>query len=32
VTPDALIRPKWTLHVAGYDEACRALLGGITPG
>lgn len=28
VTPDTLVRPAWTLAVTGYDEDCRALLGG----
>ena len=32
VTPSTLVRPKWTLDVAGYGEGCRALLGGISPG
>ena len=32
VTPDTLLRPPWTLDVAGYAEGCRALLGGISPG
>lgn len=32
VTPDTLVRPSWTPAVAGYDEDCRALLGGISPG
>ena len=32
VTPPTLVRPPWTLEVAGYTEDCRALLGGISPG
>jgi RimJ/RimL family protein N-acetyltransferase len=32
VTPPTLVRPEWTLDVAGYEEDCRALLGGISPG
>ncbi|HEY0816730.1 MAG TPA: GNAT family protein [Pseudonocardia sp.] len=32
VTPDTFVRPEWTLSVVGYDEGCRALLGGISPG
>ncbi len=31
VTPDTLVRPAWTLAVAGYED-CRPLLGGISPG
>ena len=32
VTPPTLVRPEWTLDVAGYGEDCRALLGGISRG
>jgi RimJ/RimL family protein N-acetyltransferase len=32
VTPETLVRPAWRLEVTGYDERCRALLGGISPG
>ena len=32
VTPPTLVRPPWTLEVAGYTEECRALLGGISRG
>jgi RimJ/RimL family protein N-acetyltransferase len=32
VTPATLVRPGWTLDVAGYGEDCRALLGGISRG
>ena len=32
VTPPTLVRPAWTLEVAGYSEECRALLGGISRG
>jgi RimJ/RimL family protein N-acetyltransferase len=32
VTPSTFVRPEWTPEVAGYDEECRALLGGISPG
>jgi RimJ/RimL family protein N-acetyltransferase len=32
VTSDTLVRPAWTLDVEGYDEGCRALVGGISPG
>jgi RimJ/RimL family protein N-acetyltransferase len=32
VTPETLVCPTWTLDVAGYDEGCRALLGGISRG
>ena len=32
VTPSTLVRPPWSLGVEGYTAACRALLGGISPG
>jgi RimJ/RimL family protein N-acetyltransferase len=32
VTAPTLVRPGWTLDVAGYGEECRALLGGISRG